>query len=383
VPVGEWRIVGAQGMNTFDRHLMKEWLSILLLVLVAICGLLFVQICFDKFRDMMEAGAQAREFWRYLLVTLPSFLGVVIPLSLLVSLLFTLTKLHRANELVAMRAAGVGLTRLMAPVWVFGLLACGVVWWTNSTVVPWSVEQSRALDDELQFRRQARLIAPDKVGAEYSVAFDNSAGHRMWFFNRYSRALQRGFGVAVSQLDVAGRERTRIVAREAWYEPARREWTFRDGREIALDGESGIVMASVPFARKTEPDYHEDPALMLLTGQRPRDLSYFELRRLMLHFRQDHNPKGVAYAVRYYSLMADICGPLVVIAIAIPFAVTGVRVNPAVGVSKSIGLFFLYSLLNTVAASLATQGIIPPDLAAWLPNLGMAALAVWFFAKLR
>ena len=81
--------------------------------------------------------------------------------------------------------------------------------------------------------------------------------------------------------------------------------------------------------------------------------------------------------------IADTLGPLIVIAIAIPFAVAGVRVNPAVGVSKSIGLFFLYYVLANVASSLATKGLVDPAVAAWLPNIGMAALALWLFARLR
>jgi lipopolysaccharide export system permease protein len=72
-----------------------------------------------------------------------------------------------------------------------------------------------------------------------------------------------------------------------------------------------------------------------------------------------------------------------VIAIAIPFAVSGVRVNPAVGVSKSLGLFILYYILATVASALATKQWIEPEMAAWLPNAGMALLAVWFFIRLR
>jgi lipopolysaccharide export system permease protein len=60
-----------------------------------------------------------------------------------------------------------------------------------------------------------------------------------------------------------------------------------------------------------------------------------------------------------------------------------VRVNPAVGVSKSIGLFFLYLVLKSLAESLATKQLIEPAVAAWLPDVGMAALAVYLFARLR
>jgi len=76
-------------------------------------------------------------------------------------------------------------------------------------------------------------------------------------------------------------------------------------------------------------------------------------------------------------------GPLIVIGIAVPFAMSGVRVNPAVGVSKAIGLFLLYYVLNNFATSLATEQLMSPVMAAWLPNLGMAALAAWLFARMR
>ena len=53
------------------------------------------------------------------------------------------------------------------------------------------------------------------------------------------------------------------------------------------------------------------------------------------------------------------------------------------GVSKSIGLFFVYYMLNNLAGSLAIKGLLDPDLAAWLPNACLGALAVWFLARMR
>jgi len=126
-------------VNTFDRHLLREWLQILGLVLAATCGLLVVQVLYSDFVSLRELGARGGVLWQYLLVTIPSFFAIVLPLALLISLLFVLGKLHRANELTAMRAAGVGFKRLMAPVWAVGLLCCGLSWWLNTAIVPWSV----------------------------------------------------------------------------------------------------------------------------------------------------------------------------------------------------------------------------------------------------
>ncbi|HUR57044.1 MAG TPA: LptF/LptG family permease, partial [Opitutaceae bacterium] len=206
-------------MNTFDRHILREWLQILGLVLAATCGLLLLQVLLDDFRALRELGARGITLWVYVGVTMPSFLAAVLPMALLVSLLYALGRMHRANEFTAMRAAGVGFLRLTAPIWVVGVLCCGVSTWLNTTVVPWSVERSRAIREELEFQREAkRGERPDRIGAVYSVAFDNRNVGRLWFFNRYSRNTSRAYGVSVSELDAQRRELTRVVAAQAWFD---------------------------------------------------------------------------------------------------------------------------------------------------------------------
>jgi lipopolysaccharide export system permease protein len=346
------------GLNTFDRHLLREWLSILGLVLVLACGLLLVQVMFDDFRDLHDAGAKAADLAVYILVAVPGFLAFTLPIVLLLSTLFVLGKLHKANELTAMRAAGVGFARLMAPIWLVGLLCCALSYWLNSSVVPWSVEKTRVMKEGFQFKKQAQLLPEDRIGAVYSVGFDNPYPRRMWFFNRYSKYTQKAYGADVTEMDVRG-------------------------REMGFDPDTGVNISSTPFTEKLFPRFQENPKLMMLIDRRPIDLSSTELRELIDYLSSENNPKSVPYAVRYYGLIADILGPLIVIAIAIPFAASGVRVNPAVGVSKAIGLFFLYFILQNLAASLATKQIVDPGLAAWLPNIGMTGLAVVLFSRLR
>ncbi|HVW20121.1 MAG TPA: LptF/LptG family permease [Opitutaceae bacterium] len=369
-------------MSTFDRHLLREWLQILVLVLAVTCGLLLMQVCHDDLRDLREAGARGWELWRYLFIAIPSFFAFVLPFGVLFSVLFVLTKFHRANEITAMRAAGVGFLRLMAPLWVGGALCCAAVWWLNSSVVPWSTEASRALKESLQFRQQSRTLPPDRVGAVYDVGFENLRQRRVWFMNRYSRSTRHGYGVEISELDPQRRESARLLAAEAWRSPAG-GWVFVRGRLLQFNVDTGEQLASVPFAERREPDFKEDPSFMLLLSQRPIDLSVFELRRVMDYYTYEDNPKGLRYAQRYFALMAETLRPLIAIALAIPFAIAGVRVNPAVGVSKSIGLFVLYYLFANVADFLSTKGVVAPDLAAWLPDMAMGAVAAWFFARLR
>jgi len=370
-------------LNTFDRHLLREWLSILGLMLVLMCGLLLVQVMYNDFRDLRDAGAGLRDLAVYLVVTVPSFLALTLPIVLLASTLFVLSKLHKDNELTAMRAAGVGFGRLMAPIWAVGLACCAVSWWLNASVVPRSVERARVMMEGLQFRKQAQSSPLDRIGAVYSVGFDNPDGRRMWFINRYSKYTTMAYGVYVSELDSMRRETGRVVAKQAWYDTQKPGWVFKDGREMGFDPDTGVNTSSVPFEEKVFPQFNEDPRLMMLIDRRPIDLSFTELRQLIDYLSLENKAKSVPYAVRYYSLISDVLVPLIVIAIAIPFAISGVRVNPAVGVSKSIGLFILYYALLQAAAFVATRQLVGPEVAAWLPNLAMIALAAVLFYRLR
>jgi len=370
-------------VNTFDRHLLREWLGILFLVLAAMLGLLTVQISYDELRGMLEAGARFGEVVQYVATAMPSFFALVLPLAILISLLFTLGKLHRANELTAMRSAGIGFVRLMVPVWLVGCLACGAVWYLNSTVVPWSVEASDKLKAAIEYRKQAKVLDKDKVGAVYNIAFDDPVSGRMWFFNRYSQAAQLGSGVSVTQRLNGKFPTSQILATQAWADPVKGGWFFKDGRWIEFDPENGEVEASQPFKEKFMGDYHEDPGLMVLTDRRARDLSFFELGRMMRYFEVQNPAKAITYAIRYYSILADTLGPLIVIAIAIPFAVSGVRTNPAIGVSKSIGLFVLYYILTVLASTAAGRGWMEPQYAAWMPSAALILLAGYFFSRVR
>ncbi|MGA3007127.1 MAG: LptF/LptG family permease, partial [Opitutaceae bacterium] len=227
------------GVNTFDRHLLREWLRVLGLVLAASLGLLLMQVMYDSFRDLRDLGATVADMAVYFFVTVPSFFAIVLPLALLVSLLFALGQMHRHFEFTPMRAAGVGLFRLTRPIWAVGVIACGLSWWLNSSLIPWSVEQSRTVYEQLQFRREAKSEVADEVGAVYDMAFDNRAGRRMWFFNRYSQFTQHGYGVSVSVLDGQRRETRRLLAAEAWFNPKRKAWIFHQGRELTFDVSTG------------------------------------------------------------------------------------------------------------------------------------------------
>ena len=371
-------------VNLLDRYLLREWLKIFGLLLVATLGLLLLQAAYDDLSDLLGLGANAADVGVYFAVKLPGYLALVLPLALLLSLLYTLGQLHRNGEIIAQRAAGLGLARITQPLWLAGALLCLLVGWLNASVVPWSVEEARAIKQRLGLHAQTGAAAGPRAelaGWRDNAAFDNRRAGRMWFFNRFNPVTRRGLGVTVSELDSRRREITRLMAREARPGPGGRGWVFLDGRQIQLDPETGVILGTEQFSDLPKLYYMEDPALIAAFDLNPLDLSFRELDRLMDYLVAEDNPKVAAYAVRYYGLLADALVPFIIILLGVPFAVSGVRVNPAVGVTKSIGLFAMYYLLVKTAAAAGGSGLVPPLWAALLPNAVMLMLGGILFAR--
>lgn len=370
-------------MTVFDRYILREWLKILGLIMCATVGMLMIQALYDNLSDLINLGAPTGDIIFYYCMVLPSYFSIVLPISLLLSLLFVLSKMHRSNEIIAMRSAGLNIFSTTRSLWLASILFCGFSLLLNARIVPWSVETSRHLFEGLQYKAAEKKAPGGTVGLVTGVTFDDRRMGRMWYINRYSRITKIAYGVTVSVLDTNRRERSRLMAREGTFDPGKKSWTFTDGREMWFDAESGELVRTVGFAQKAVPQFNEDPTLMLLIDRKPGELSLFELQRIVSYFEIEVSPKMLRYAVRYYGVLADTIAPLIILGIAIPFALAGVRVSPTVGVSKSIGLFFAYYLLNTLATNLGGNGYMDPLWAAWLPNIALIGVATFFFGRMR
>jgi len=74
---------------------------------------------------------------------------------------------------------------------------------------------------------------------------------------------------------------------------------------------------------------------------------------------------------------------LVVVLIALPFGAASGRRNVFAGVAGSIGICFVYFILQQLGLAFGVGGWLPPWLAGWLPNLVFGGLGVWLIARMR
>lgn len=369
-------------MRLIDRYVFMEWFKTFALAMAALLSILIVEDIQDDLSDYIQWGASTGEILHYYVLILPSFFPVVIPLSLLVSLLFMLGHLHRNNEIVAMRANGMHLFAITRSLWAGGLLLSLALLYLNGDLVPRSVEITRTMRDNWKFSMQEQVLEDEnQVGLIHALGFHNQKEQRLWFMNRYSQRSNEGFGINVYVEDDKGREVYRVMAKDGYYDETVGHWFMNDGREFFSDPEQGGTYRAPTFTHKAFPEFTEEPVLMLTLAKHLEDLSLFEVRALLNRISPEDNPKMHAYEVRYQTILALPFTCLVVVGIAIPFAVAGVRTNPMIGVSKAVGLFVAYYAVVNLLRLMGEQQVVSPWLAAWIPIVLMLGIAIHFFRK--
>lgn len=368
--------------SLLDRYVFFEWLKVFAIAMAVTLGILILHDMYSTLGHLVEWGAPPKRILLYYALFLPTLVPVVLPISLLLSIIFILGSFHRNNEITAMRAAGMNVFRITRTLWFAGAVLALILLWLNAFLIPDAISQSRTLYENIRFEQELKT-ADDarRVGAVDQLCFNNRKDDRLWFMNSFSRATNVARGVQISILNDAGREVQSIKAREGFYDDVDGNWTFIDGRETFFDSETHRAMRSTSFDKKQFSELREKPQIMVLSMRRAKDLSLADARVLIDSIGDKSSPEALPYLVRVYSIWGSSFACVIVVAIAIPFSIAGVRTNPMVGVSKTVGLFFVYYIIDNIMTAMGGRGIISPELAMALPNAAMFAFALSLYRK--
>lgn len=126
-------------MNLLDRHIFR---SVLFAAIAAVCLFAFVLMAGNILRDlmgpMMAGQIQLPTFLRLVALTIPYVLAYSLPLGILTGVLLTLGRLSADSEVTAMRAAGMSIPRIAAPILFLGVLCALVGLRVNFSSMPWA-----------------------------------------------------------------------------------------------------------------------------------------------------------------------------------------------------------------------------------------------------
>ena len=373
--------------KVIDRYILWEWLKVFGIAVIVMLGILLMNDMYSTLGNLFESGINATDILKYYLFLSVTLVPIFLPISLLLSFMFVLGTMHRNNEITAMRAAAMNDLRITRSLWIVSFAIAGMFMVLNAAVIPICKENSRKIYDIAIIEKEKTMATRvSEAGVVRLLYFYNRNDNRLWSIDKFNFRTNRATGVEVSIFDSNSKEVERLIAEEAVYDDVAKNWVFYDIRKWRRDrNKDGQVVnfrpEKVAQSKVTFKNFNESPELMKLFMGRPSDMSFYENNKI-LEALDENSKDALPYLVRKYSIWVSPMICLVVLAIAIPFAMTGVRTNPMVGVSKTMAMFFGYFLLENIMTGLGSSGSIKPLWAAAVPPLCILVFTLLLYRKI-
>ena len=373
--VGGWRLP----VSILDRYVAATYTRILALALLGLASVFYISTFVDQAERVFKGQATWGVFLAYLGYLTPQYAYYIIPLAILIATLTTVALLTKSSELIIMKACGISLYRTVVPMLGSAVVAALVIFAIEQTVLGPAnrkAEQFRLMmrglsPDLLDFNRRTWVLGQDGDIYHYNFFDPNARRFTRLSVFEFSPAMERmvRWTFAADATPAGGETETDA------------DWRLGPGwtREIDERGESGD-RGFTPFAqlRKTlEPVAH-----FTSESQMPEFMNYTQLRA----YTDRLDAGGADVTSQRAALARKVSFPfvtLVMTLIAVPFAVTIGRSGAMAGIGVAIAVAIAYWVTNSVFGALGAGGVMPPQLAAWAPNLLFGAGAVYLLLTVR
>lgn len=354
-------------MRRLDRYVADLYLKVWLICVVGAPFLFIIFKLTDDLDKYLSRGLTVKQVLLAYVYDFPYQMSLSLPVASLFGAVFTVALMSRHFEVTAAKASGVSFYRLIAPMVLLGTIV-SVFGLALGELVPVT---NRLRAESLQERARSSR----RVSTKFVYGAD---GGRAYTVNRLDS--ERG----QIQHIVIDREGTgpdyptyRIYAPRAQWELS---WRLIDGVLHYYPEQDRVV--TFAFDSLLQSDFIETPEQLLAEPKDPEEMNYAELGRFIDSIERSGGNAGKLRVEQSLKIALPVACLVVVLFGSALGNSTG-RAGPAMGVGIALGTVLVYLLCVRVSQGLGASGVMPPALAAWLPNSLFLGIGLILLARTR
>lgn len=355
-------------MTILDRYIAKELFFPFIFGILAFTFILSGStILFALIGEAIKYGIPLLHFLQLFLFKLPQVIALSFPMSMLLATILAFGRLGNDLEILAFRASGVSVLRLVVPVVVIGLLVSSVTICFNESVVP---NASKSAEDLFRSYRDS-----DKPTVKQNINFteyEDGLPTRIINVQEVDEGLLKNVTVA----EYENGNLARLVRAKQGSFVKEGGWKFYNGVMHNYSVLNPKQVTVIEF--KTEfINLRLEPVDLTNRKKKMEEMNREELKERIEEKRRQgkdvtkdvmdyHMKLSVAFASLIYSILGASVG------------LRPHRSSSALGLGLSLLIILIYIVLMSIGMGLGLSGALPPLLAAWFPNLivGTVGLAL-------
>lgn len=359
-------------MRIIDRYITREFLRTYLIIFFSFAVVFIVIDVVDNLPRLIRNGASTQQATLYYLLRLPYLVVLTSPVTVLLTGLFMMNALSKHNESVAIRAAGISIKRAMLPLFLIGFTISLGIAAMGEYLLPWAETQRNYV-----YNVQIKGEQPDDQMLKARIHYQGKKNdfYYFGFFDGYKNNLKV---IDLTRIDYQTKEITEhITATSADWNGSR--WIIKDCEIRRFRG--GVQVMHVFYPETNLAILDVQPQDFIRITQKTLSLTFWQLKDYIGRLRKlgDDPSKEI---VDLHMKIAFPLTNLIVIFFFMPIATSNTR-SKGRGWVIMLGLVvcFAYLIVVRVIQSLGYNGVIPPVIAAWLPNAVFTILGIGFLYK--
>jgi len=376
---------GIPGTKILDVYTGQQYVRIFGLSVFAALGIFYISTFIDLADKLFRGSATGLLLLRFFYYQTPQYVYYIIPIAVLLATLVTVGLMTKNSELVVMKACGMSIYRVAAPLILLAVAASIALFGLQEVVLARANKAAERLNGIIRGWPAPPDIALNRWMASESgdIYHYNFFDGRTGEFSHFTRYQIDPDAWRLKEITYADSVTLSDVSPESPSPQLESRWQKGWVRTLSVARTEGSPRITAPYAPFADRMLPLEPRTYFETEELdPDKMSYGQLAAHISQLKA----RGFNAVRPTVKLQTKIAFPFVTIVmtlLAVPFAVTTGRRGAMYGIGIGIALSIAYWVILQVFSAVGEGGVLTPLLAAWAPNLIFGAAALYLVLTVR
>jgi len=355
-----------------DKYILQHFTSKVFITLLAFTVIFLLVDIIDHLDHIIDSGMPSLGIIRYYYHSIPWYLSIGLPMSLLLATVFTLGILQKNNELCAIKASGISIRRLSISLLILGTLFSIFSFYFENLYVIYHIQKRNELGAKYNLIRSRSNKMKNKD------IFRQESSNQVLGIKRYQFRNQTAHHISIQQFE-DGTLVHRLDAPIMIWNPDDKYWMVPN---YFIRNWRGDILTYTKSFQDSILKLNFTPTDLTQSTVKPEEMNYWELRQFVKKLEQ-YGVKDPRWAVNMYFKPAFACTSVLMVLFGLSLSVRKPRSSLAMGIGISIFVIFLYYAGIKTGQSLGYKGTLSPFVSVWLPNLIFFLTGLYLFKNTR
>jgi lipopolysaccharide export system permease protein len=357
-------------LHPLDRYVLSEFWKIFVMTALGFPLLIIIIDLTDNLDKYLNRQLPRSQIALSYLYFIPDSMFLVMPAAVLFATVFSIGALTRHSEITAAKASGISFYRLTLPIFLGAVFASALAVALGELVPITNARRADLLEE--------KKFTPGSDRYNFVFAAERGRVYKISSLNAERGKLE---GIEIDRKGKGLDYPTYVLTADQGDYSARRGWALAKG---ALHVIPSDTLADVTFAFDSLHDsaMREAPTELMATSKAPQELGYRALSRYIAALERSGGDANELRVERALKLAI----PVTCIIIALfgaPLATSTQRGGAAYGIGISLATTVIFLMLIQLTKAIGGKGLIPPEVAAWVPNAVFALIGSVMLARVR